>query len=179
MPTPFASSVARNSSISAESRSESAVCRVRASSESPILAAIWLRAASLSSIHHSLEVVAADRGSACDEGVFKDKILFNGFRASTRVWGARFARWVWSFPLIGRSLFRALMTSAALSAGVLLAGCNSDEINSLATNAKANQPVPPKLLAQMEAKDMDLQSPILVRLFKQEAELEVWKQDRS
>ena len=24
---------------------------------------------------------------------------------------------------------------------------------------------------------MDLQSPILVRLFKQEAELEVWKQD--
>ena len=26
---------------------------------------------------------------------------------------------------------------------------------------------------------MDLQSPILVRLFKQEAELEVWKQDRS
>jgi len=71
------------------------------------------------------------------------------------------------------------MTSAALSAGVLLAGCNSDEINSLATNAKANQPVPPKLLAAMVEKNMDLQSPILVRLFKQEAELEVWKQDRS
>ena len=31
----------------------------------------------------------------------------------------------------------------------------------------------------MVEKDMDLQSPILVRLFKQEAELEVWKQDRS
>jgi murein L,D-transpeptidase YafK len=31
----------------------------------------------------------------------------------------------------------------------------------------------------MTEKDMDLQSPILVRLFKQEAELEVWKQDRS
>ena len=31
----------------------------------------------------------------------------------------------------------------------------------------------------MAEKDMDLQSPILVRLFKQEAELEVWKQDRS
>ena len=61
---------------------------------------------------------------------------------------------------------------------LLLAGCNSDEI-SLATNAKANQPVPPKLIADMTAKDMDLQSPILVRLFKQEAELEVWKQDRS
>jgi murein L,D-transpeptidase YafK len=85
---------------------------------------------------------------------------------------------VWSFALIDRSLVRALVTSAALAAGVLLAGCNSDEI-SLATNAKANQPVPPKLLAAMVEKDMDLQSPILVRLFKQEAELEVWKQDRS
>ena len=70
------------------------------------------------------------------------------------------------------------MTSAALAAGVLLAGCNSDEI-SLASNAKANQPVPPKLIAAMLEKDMDLQSPLLVRLFKQEAELEVWKQDRS
>ena len=93
-------------------------------------------------------------------------------------WGADDARWVWSFALIDRSLVRALITSAALAAGVLLAGCNSDEI-SLATNAKANQPVPPKLIAAMADKDMDLQSPILVRLFKQEAELEVWKQDRS
>jgi murein L,D-transpeptidase YafK len=80
--------------------------------------------------------------------------------------------------LIYRSLFRALITSAALAAGALLAGCNSDEI-SLANNAKANQPVPPKLVAAMAEKDMDLQSPMLVRLFKQEAELEVWKQDRS
>ncbi len=81
--------------------------------------------------------------------------------------------------MIGRSLFRALTAPAALSAAVLLAGCNSDEIGSLATNAKANQPVPPRLLAQIDAKNMDLQSPILVRLFKQEAELEVWKQDRT
>ena len=85
---------------------------------------------------------------------------------------------MWGFALIYRSLFRALITSAALGAGVLLAGCNSDEI-SLAANAKANQPVPPKLVAEMSEKDMELQSPILVRLFKQEAELEVWKQDRS
>ncbi len=49
--------------------------------------------------------------------------------------------------------------------------------SSLAQNAKANQPVPPKLVAAMAEKDMDTQSPILVRLFKQEAELEVWKQD--
>src|SRR3979411_111446 len=93
-------------------------------------------------------------------------------------WGARLARWVWSFALIYRSLLRALITSVALAAGVLLAGCNSDEI-SLANNAKANQPVPPKLVADMAAKDMDMNSPILVRLFKTEAELEVWKQTRS
>jgi len=65
-----------------------------------------------------------------------------------------------------------------MTASVLLAGCDTDQV-SLATNAKANQPVPPKLLAAMVEKDMDLQSPILVRLFKQEAELEVWKQARN
>jgi murein L,D-transpeptidase YafK len=80
--------------------------------------------------------------------------------------------------VIERPLVRALVTSVALVASVLLGGCNSDEI-SLANNAKANQPVPAKLVADMVAKDMDLNSPILVRLFKQEAELEVWKQARS
>ncbi|MBR1213526.1 L,D-transpeptidase family protein [Bradyrhizobium sp. JYMT SZCCT0180] len=80
--------------------------------------------------------------------------------------------------MIYRSLVRALVTSAALAASVMLAGCNSDEI-SLANNAKANQPVPPKLIQAMVEKDMDLNSPILVRLFKQEAELEIWKQDRA
>jgi murein L,D-transpeptidase YafK len=88
------------------------------------------------------------------------------------------ARRVWSSDLIDRPLVRALLTSAALAAAVLLSGCNSDDV-SLATNAKANQPVPPKLIAAMTEKDMDLQSPILIRLFKQEAELEIWKQDRS
>src|SRR5450631_1922743 len=93
-------------------------------------------------------------------------------------WGARIARWVWSSALTYRSPVRALIASVALTAGVLLSGCNSDEI-SLANNAKANQPVSPKLVADMAEKNMDLQSPMLVRLFKQEAELEVWKQDRN
>ena len=81
--------------------------------------------------------------------------------------------------MINRSLVRALFTSAALAVlGASLAGCDADQV-SLASNAKANQPVPPKLIAAIAEKNMDLQSPILVRLFKQEAELEVWKQDRS
>jgi murein L,D-transpeptidase YafK len=70
------------------------------------------------------------------------------------------------------------LASVALAASVLLAGCDTDQV-SLATNAKANQPVTPKLLAAMVEKNMDLQSPILVRLFKQEAELEIWKQTRN
>jgi murein L,D-transpeptidase YafK len=97
----------------------------------------------------------------------------------TRMWGLRFVRWAWSFALIDRTLVRALLTSVALAAaGAFLTGCDTDDV-SLAMNAKANQPVPPKLVAAMVEKDMDLQSPILVRLFKQEAELEVWKQNRS
>jgi murein L,D-transpeptidase YafK len=86
---------------------------------------------------------------------------------------------VWSFALIDRSsLIRALAISATLVASALLAGCDGEDA-SLAANAKANQPVPPKLIAAMTEKDMDLQSPILIRLFKQEAEVELWKQDRS
>jgi murein L,D-transpeptidase YafK len=80
--------------------------------------------------------------------------------------------------LISRTLARALLASAALAASLVLAGCDTDQV-SLATNAKANQPVPPKLVAAMGEKNMDLQSPILIRLFKQEAELEIWKQTRS
>src|SRR5260370_20173244 len=91
-------------------------------------------------------------------------------------WGAKIARWVWSFALIYRSLARALITSVALAAGVLLAGCNSDEI-SLANNAKANHPLPAKLVADMTAKDMDLPSPMLVRLVQQEDELPGLEED--
>ena len=81
--------------------------------------------------------------------------------------------------MINRTLVRALITSVVLAAtGAFLAGCEVDEAT-LANNAKANQPVPPKLIQAMVEKDMDLQSPILIRLFKQEAELEVWKQNRS
>jgi len=80
--------------------------------------------------------------------------------------------------LNSRSLARALLASVALAASIVLAGCDTDQV-SLATNAKANQPVPPKLVAAMAEKDMDLNSPILIRLFKQEAELEIWKQTRS
>src|SRR5262245_18957533 len=45
--------------------------------------------------------------------------------------------------------------------------------------AKATRPLPPALLSLLRQKKMPLHSPILVRVFKEEAELEVWKQDAA
>src|SRR3954470_20458264 len=117
-------------------------------------------------------------GSACERGALRIIFYSMAWGIGTTKLGFGIARRLRSFAVIERTQRRALSISFALAAAVALAGCNSDEI-SLANNAKANQPVPPKLIADMTAKDMDLNSPILVRLFKTEAELEVWKQTRS
>lgn len=78
--------------------------------------------------------------------------------------------------MIHRTAVRALLTSAALAGSLVLAACNGDD---LSPNSKASKPIPQKLLSEISEKNMDKESPILVRIFKQEAELEVWKQDRS
>jgi murein L,D-transpeptidase YafK len=65
-----------------------------------------------------------------------------------------------------------------VAACIALAGCNAEQV-AFVTNSKANKPIPQKLINDIAAKEMDPQSPILVRLFKQEAELEVWKQDKT
>ena len=74
-------------------------------------------------------------------------------------------------------LVRSLLASAALVAAISLAGCNTD--GSLPTNAKAMAPLSSRMLSDIEQKNMDKELPILVRVFKQESELEIWKQDRS
>jgi murein L,D-transpeptidase YafK len=70
------------------------------------------------------------------------------------------------------------MVSAALMGAVALTGCKSDG-NLPYAAGKANAPIPPKLLAEISDKNMEVSSPILVRVFKSESELEVWKQDRT
>ena len=45
--------------------------------------------------------------------------------------------------------------------------------------AKATKELPPELLSLLRQKKMPKYSPILVRIFKEEAELEVWKQDTT
>ena len=57
-----------------------------------------------------------------------------------------------------------------------LAGCNPSDIP---TSGRAQAPLSEKTLAQISTKNMDKDSPILVRLFKEESELEVWKKNRD
>jgi murein L,D-transpeptidase YafK len=68
------------------------------------------------------------------------------------------------------------MASAAVAAALALAGCETD---STQVAAKHLRPLSPQMVAELEKKDMPKETPILVRLFKEESELEVWKQDRS
>ena len=69
------------------------------------------------------------------------------------------------------------MASAAFAAALLLAGCDTDGPSGPAL--RSLQPLSPQMLAEIERQNMSKESPILVRLFKEESELEVWKEDRS
>jgi murein L,D-transpeptidase YafK len=71
---------------------------------------------------------------------------------------------------------RALLASAAIVAAIALAGCNADGV---VPDGRAQAPLSDQTLALIDSKNMDKASPILVRVFKEEAELEVWKKDRQ
>jgi murein L,D-transpeptidase YafK len=57
-----------------------------------------------------------------------------------------------------------------------LAGCNPSDVP---TNGRAMAPLSDKMVSQIKEKRMDKDSPILVRLFKEESELEVWKKNED
>ena len=75
-----------------------------------------------------------------------------------------------------RPFARALLASAAVVAAVALAGCDADSIS---PTGRAQAPLSEKTLAEMASKNMDKDSPILARIFKEEAEMEVWKKNRD
>jgi murein L,D-transpeptidase YafK len=77
-----------------------------------------------------------------------------------------------------RSVVRALLASAAIAAATALAGCNTDSLTAVSTE-RALRPLSPEMTRDLEKKNMPKESPILVRLFKEESELEVWKQDTT
>jgi len=76
-----------------------------------------------------------------------------------------------------RPLLRALPASAALAAALALAACDTDKTPAL--SGRHLQPLSERMSAEIESKNMAKESPILVRIFKEESELEVWKEDQS
>jgi Uncharacterized protein conserved in bacteria len=74
-------------------------------------------------------------------------------------------------------LVRALLASAAIAAAIALAGCNTE--STPAVGGRHMQPLSDRMIADIEEKNMAKESPILVRIFKQESELEVWKEDKT
>src|SRR5215831_15023626 len=79
--------------------------------------------------------------------------------------------------MIGAIVLRALVLTAAFLAALSPATCFGENSNQLP--AKATKELPPELLSLLRQKKMPKYSPIVVRLFKEEAELEVWKQDTT
>ena len=66
---------------------------------------------------------------------------------------------------------RRLLTGAALAIGMFaLSACQYEDL------LPANAPLPAALVSAIKAKGMGVNSPILVRLYKEESKLEVWKQ---
>jgi murein L,D-transpeptidase YafK len=75
-------------------------------------------------------------------------------------------------------LVRALLASAAIAAALALASCDTDSTTP-AVGGRHLQPLSDRMLADIESKNMAKESPILVRVFKEESELEIWKEDKT
>jgi murein L,D-transpeptidase YafK len=81
-----------------------------------------------------------------------------------------------SYASYGRTLLASAALAVALVTAMALGGCDTDGTD---FSARALKPLSPAMLAELERRSMPKDSPILVRLFKEDAEFEVWKQDTS
>jgi murein L,D-transpeptidase YafK len=79
--------------------------------------------------------------------------------------------------LIRATLLRALLFSAAFACFLVPARCLGEDANQLPE--KATKELSPELLSLIYQRKMPKHSPIILRIFKEEAELEVWKQDTT
>jgi len=86
------------------------------------------------------------------------------------------ARAFGEYQRLKRPFVRALLASAAVAVAVTLGGCNPNDVP---TSGRAMAPLSQKMISEIQDKNMDKESPILVRLFKEESELEVWKQTKD
>jgi murein L,D-transpeptidase YafK len=76
-----------------------------------------------------------------------------------------------------RLLVRSPLAFATIVAAIVLAGCDPDGVREV--NGRHMHPLSGEMLAEIESKNMEKESSILVRIFKQESELEVWKEDKT
>jgi murein L,D-transpeptidase YafK len=74
------------------------------------------------------------------------------------------------------SVLRLLLAAAAITAAAALVGCDNKTPN---ISGRHMQPLSEAILAEFDTKSMAKESPILIRIFKEESELELWKVDRS
>lgn len=81
-----------------------------------------------------------------------------------------------AFPITPRRKMMRLFAAVAVTA--LLAGCQASE-EYVAFGPKHLREVRPAIKAKFTELKMDAQSPILIRIFKEESTLEVWKQNRE
>jgi murein L,D-transpeptidase YafK len=72
---------------------------------------------------------------------------------------------------------RALATLLVFAGALTLAGCYGDDGYQIPT--RAMKELSPEMVSLLQQKDMPKDSPILIRVFKEESELEVWKQDTT
>lgn len=76
-----------------------------------------------------------------------------------------------------RTQIRAIFTLICLA---VLTSCTTvDGIGGYSGSERANLPVPTKLVSAMKSKGMRISDPVMIRIFKQESELEIWKRGSS
>ncbi|MDF2618527.1 MAG: hypothetical protein K0S00_1186 [Xanthobacteraceae bacterium] len=78
------------------------------------------------------------------------------------------------FCVAKRAIMNLLRIALLALLSAVLAGCGGMDYDD-----RADVPIPPKLMQQMAAKGMSPADPIMVRIYKKESELEIWKRDRS
>jgi len=88
-----------------------------------------------------------------------------------------FPRIFWSFALNLRRPRRAVRFAAATAVcALVLAGCSAENFAfGPDSNKKHLRPISPQTMALMQEKGMTKEAPILLRIYKEESELEIWK----
>lgn len=79
-----------------------------------------------------------------------------------------------NFTQLRRFFLRKGVGLAAIAGIIALSGCSTTDLSQ-----RHLVPIPSALLSEMSSKAMSPSDPIMVRIFKKESELEVWKRDSS